>query len=131
MGILDFIHNKTSEQGTEILTAEESFIDCAEKTASLVSHSVENGEIEEVSGRVQELISMMPEKQRNVFDSPSDTPWVATITVCILLSVGFLAFFPIALGVLQYSDTYRQYGIGGNIGSAIGRNLLGTLTSKK
>ena len=113
MGILDFIHNKTSEQGTEILTAEESFIDCAEKTASLVSHSVENGEIEEVSGRVQELISMMPEKQRNVFDSPSDTPWVATITVCILLSVGFLAFFPIALGVLQYSDTYRQYGIGG------------------
>lgn len=111
MGIFDFIHNKTGEQGTEILTAEESFIDCAEKTASLVSDSVENGEIEEVSGRVQEFISTMPEKQKIIFASPSDTPWVAAIAVCILLSVGFLMFFPIALGVLRYSDTYRQSGI--------------------
>ena len=69
MGLFDFIHKKTGKQGMEILTAEESFIDCAEKTASLVSDCVENGEIEEVSGRVQEFISTMPEKQRNVFDS--------------------------------------------------------------
>ena len=113
MGLFDFIHKKTGKQGMEILTAEESFIDCAEKTASLVADSVENGEIEEVSGRVQELISTMPEKQRNVFDSLSATPWVTTIAVCILLSVGFLMLFPIALGSLWYSDTYRQYGIGG------------------
>ena len=115
MGIFDFFHNKTGEDEAKFAMAEESFIDGAEKTAFLVADSVENGKIEEVSGRLQDYISTMQEKQKNVFAALSARTWKAVIITCIMLSIGLFMFLPVALGTAQYSAKYRQYGIGGMV----------------
>ncbi len=111
MGLFDFMHGKTKDViAEEEIAVEESFIESAEKAALIVSQSVDDGDIADVSNKLRAYIGDYSGKNKYVFTAPSIGQWIILLLVGILFSIAFIGFLPIAAGTYYYSSTFKEYG---------------------
>lgn len=81
----------------------------AQYAAEIITKGAEKGEFFNLSKELEELPSTNINRERFVFERPSVFFPSLIVALCIMLSIGFLYFEIIGIGVLRYSTQYAEY----------------------
>lgn len=122
MGLFDFFKKKNKNEFIEDVEAveikEESFIDTAEKTADIISATIEEGKYDAVPKELEKISESYIEKERFVFEAPGIFRWVFLLLMGLIFSVAYVYILLIAIGTIVFSSSYRLLGAIGVLGTA-------------
>lgn len=122
MGLFDFFKKKNKNEFIEDVEAveikKESFIDTAEKTADIISATIEEGKYDAVPKELEKISESYIEKERFVFEAPGIFRWVFLLLMGLIFSVAYVYILLIAIGTIVFSSSYRLLGAIGVLGTA-------------
>lgn len=121
MGLFDFFKKKNKNEFIEDVEAveikDESFIDTAEKTADIISATIEEGKYDAVPRELEKISESYIEKERFVFEAPGIFRWVFLLLMGLVFSIAYVYILLIAIGTIVFSSSYRLLGIIGVLGA--------------
>lgn len=118
MGLFDFYKKKNKDEDVEVVEiGEKSFIDTAEKTADIISATIEKGKYDAVPRELEKISDSFVEKERFVFEAPGIFRWVFLLLMGLIFSVAYVYILLIAIGTTIFSNTYRLLGVVGILGA--------------
>lgn len=121
MGLFDFFKKKNKNEFVEDVEAveikDESFIDTAEKTADIISATIEEGKYDAVPRELEKISESYIEKERFVFEAPRIFRWVFLLLMGLVFSIAYVYILLIAIGTIVFSSSYRLLGIIGVLGA--------------
>lgn len=82
-----------------------------EKVAEIVNNSLKKGYFSEISQKIESLPSTGYKRTQYVFEGPKIGGFLWFITMCTIVSVCFLYFAAMGLGMHLYSNDYEQYSV--------------------
>ena len=85
----------------------------AKKTAEIVSLGLENENYSDISRKLDELSDLKKGKEEYVFEGYGKGSCILPLIICIILTVGYLYYAVIAIGILIYSKEHSLYGVFG------------------
>ena len=112
MGLFKLFRKKNKEANcsTNETEREATFVESAEKTADIISSSINDGKFAEVTEKLERISAARKEKERFVFDTPPKKRWIVALIACFILSIVFLYFLIISSGIVFFSSEYRALG---------------------
>lgn len=122
MGLFDFLKKKDKNEDAEDIEVVEinnaSFIDTAEKTADIISATIEKGKYDAVPRELEKISDSFAQKERYVFEAPGLFRWVFLLLMGLIFSVVYVYILLIAVGTAFFSNSYRLLGLIGILGTA-------------
>ncbi len=108
-----------NENYEEMKDTKDKYQNEVKKAADIVTASIEQGELSELSIRLSDLPSVGREKEKYVFENPKSVIYKVAFIICLIMLVACFGAVPTYVQVLMYSDQYNVYAISAITGSVL------------